>query len=86
MASLIKNQSEINSLSSYKGGITFIMVMLVTFVNMPCLELFLRLILNAYRNYSLNSQGMVVAQYLLGATSLLTLITLEAYLARVFTI
>jgi hypothetical protein len=61
MASLIKNQSEINSLNSYKGGITFIMVMLVTFVDMPCLELLLRLILNAYHNYTLNSQGMVAA-------------------------
>jgi hypothetical protein len=61
MASLIKNQSEINSLNSYKGGITFIMVMLVTFVDMPCLELLLRLILNAYHNYTLNSRGMVVA-------------------------
>ena len=62
------------------------MVMLVTFVNMPCLELLLRLVLNAYHNYSLNSQGMVVAQYLVGATSLLAFITIEAYLARVFTI
>ena len=62
------------------------MVMLVNFVNMPCLELLLRLILSAYHNYSLNSQSMVIAQYLVGAMSLLTFITLEAYLARVFTI